>query len=94
MRCCATWRPVLQRTLSTVQNEEVDTFSSEPLLNFIVVEKNIINKRILFMFTFCFLFFFIGMSEANAAELAFNAVVLVCTFAFLNVNIVCVGLFT
>lgn len=39
MRCCAMWRPVLQRTLSTVQNEEVDTFSSEPLLNFIVVEK-------------------------------------------------------
>lgn len=39
MRCCAKPRPVLQRTVSTVQNTEVDTFSSEPLLNFIVVEK-------------------------------------------------------
>lgn len=39
MRCCATSRPVLQCTVSTVQNTEVDTFSSEPLLNFIVVEK-------------------------------------------------------
>lgn len=39
MRCCAKPQPVLQRTVSTVQNTEVDTFSSEPLLNFIVVEK-------------------------------------------------------
>lgn len=57
MRCCATPRPVLQRTVSTVQNTEVDTFSSEPLLNFIVVEKNIIiiiNKTVLlFMFAYC-----------------------------------------
>lgn len=38
MRWCATPQPVLQRTVSTVQNTEVD-FSSEPLLNFIVVQE-------------------------------------------------------
>lgn len=72
MRCCATWRPVLQRTLSTVQNEEVDTFSSEPLLNFIVVEKKLLLIK---QFYSClrFILFFL-LSEANAAELASNAV--------------------
>lgn len=45
MRCCATRRPVLQRTVSTVQNTEVNTFSSEPLLNFIVVEKLLLIKQ-------------------------------------------------
>lgn len=55
MRCCATPRPVLQRTVFTVQNTEVDTFSSEPLLNFIVVEKLLLLliKILLFMFMHC-----------------------------------------
>lgn len=54
LRCCATPQPVLLRTVFTVQNTEVDTFSSEPLLNFIVVENIVIimNKTILLLFMF------------------------------------------
>lgn len=54
LRCSATPQPVLLRTVFTVQNTEVDTFSSEPLLNFIVVENIVIimNKTILLLFMF------------------------------------------
>lgn len=54
LRCRATPQPVLLRTVFTVQNTEVDTFSSEPLLNFIVVENIVIimNKTILLLFMF------------------------------------------
>lgn len=71
MRCCATPRPVLQRTVFTVQNTEVDTFSSEPLLNFIVVEKLLLLliKILLFMFMHCS---FSESSVANIVELARN----------------------
>lgn len=68
MRCCATPRPVLQCTVSTVQNTEVDTFSSEPLLNFTVVEKIIIiiNKTVL-LFTFMYCSFSKSVCKINAS---------------------------
>lgn len=57
-RCHVTLQPVLLRTVFTVQNTQVDTFSSEPLLNFIVVENIVItmNKTILLllMVVLCF----------------------------------------
>lgn len=58
MRSHVTLQPVLLRTVLTVQNTEVDTFSSEPLLNFIVVENIVItmNKTILLLLMFMLFF--------------------------------------